>query len=376
MVSARPKLEEHPEIPEPPANCKPKNESEEEEDKSNWDLDTRIAMLLQNKDSGMAPTFLALGLGSDEEEEKKENASQEDKKVKDSKESGTQSSSSSSGSASNSDDSNSSSSSSSDLGSDSEVGESSKDSNSCGEGRSKWAVLDSILEPLSTPPSPFLSQEMYMYWYEKGRELKMEAQRREREENRERLKKLKKKKVKKKHREDKASDRIINSDVKVEQGEEEESQVNGIDDDRMSLSSLSSTEDPILHQDVPIPMQGSQFTAPPPGYTHYTAPPGYPGSYLPSGYPTTPASLPQDSTTYSWQPPPGYPPNFVAGYPGYNPGYMALPTNFPSMSQPPPGTTIPGQVPYPSYFGPGYPAPPDASDATHKSGEYHDPTIK
>ncbi|XP_042232871.1 histone-lysine N-methyltransferase SETD1-like isoform X2 [Homarus americanus] len=363
---ARPKLEERLDTIEAAINCKPKHESEEEEDKSNLDLDTRIAMLLQNKDSGMAPPFLALGLGSDEEEEKKEGLSQEEKKVKD-KESSVQTTSSSSVSNSDTD-------SSSDTGSESEVGEGSKDS-SGGEGKSKWAILENVLEPLSTPPSPFISQEKYIYWHEKGNELKMEAQRREREENRERLKKLKKKKVKKK---DKVSDKSkdIKSEVKTEPMLEE-NQVNGIDDDRMSLSSLSSTEDPILHQDVPIPPAGTTvpppgtpFSAPPPGYSHYGPPPGY-QSYLTPGYP--PPAIPQEAT-YPWQPPPGYPANFVAGYPGYNPGYMALPPGYSTITQPPPGTTLTGQSPYPPYFGPGYPQPQDG-DSTHKSGEYHDPTI-
>ncbi|KAK8750178.1 hypothetical protein OTU49_015284, partial [Cherax quadricarinatus] len=80
-------------------------------------------------------------------------------------------------------------------------------------------------------------------------------------------------------------------------------------------------------------------------------------------------------TTYAWQPPPGYPSNFVSGYPGYNPGYMALPPGYSAITHPPPGTSIPGQTPYPPYFGPGYPPTQDHTDSTHKSGEYHDPTI-
>lgn len=357
----RPKPEDRLDSLQAASNCKPKPEPEANDSKSNLDLDTRIAMLLQNKDSGIAPPFLALGLGSDEDEEKK---IQEVKKVKENE---------SSSSVSQSD-------STSDSGSDTDVGEGSMDS-SGGDIKSKWTILENILEPLSTPPSPYISKDMYKYWHEKGKELKMEAQRREREENRERLKKLKKKTLQKREKEKSSSDNSndVKSEVKVEPGQED-SQVNGIDDDRMSLSSLSSTEDPILHQDVPIPPEGTtiptaggHYAAPPPGYTHYTHPPGYPTSYLPTGYPT--GSISQDGATFSWQPPPGYPPNFVSGYPGYNPGYMALPSGYTGVTQPPPGTNITGQNPYHSYFGPGYPTTQDP-DSTHKSGEYHDPTIK
>lgn len=363
-TNRRAKLEDRLDSLEAAVNCKPKAEPEEDDNKSNLDLDTRIAMLLQNKESGIAPPFLAV-LGSDEEDEKK-GVGQEGKKVK-------ESSTGSSVSPSDSD-------STSDTGSESEVGEGSKDS-SGGEMKPKWTILENILEPLSTPPSPFISRDMYIFWHEKGNELKMEAQKREREENRERLKKLKKKKLKKRDKEKTSSDNSndVKSEVKVEAGQED-SQMNGIDDDRMSLSSLSSTEDPILHQDVPIPPAGTQvppgggpYTAPPPGYPHYTPSSGYPASYLPPGYP--PATISTDGATYSWQPPPGYPPNFVSGYPGYNPGYMALPAGYSALSQPPPGTSIPGQAPYPSYFGPGYHTAQDP-DSTHKSGEYHDPTIK
>lgn len=372
--AGRSKLDERLEKMEPAININnkpPKHESEEEEDKSNLDLDTRIAMLLQNKDSGMAPPFLALGLESDEEEEKKENIVQEENRMKE-KESSGPTSSSSSTTDSDTD-------SSSDVESDSEGGDSSKES-SRGEGKSDWALLENILEPLSSPPSPFLSHEMYLYWHEKGNELKKEAQRREKEENRERLKKLKKKKVKKKSKETKGNDKVkeIKSEVKVE-SMQEDSQVNGIDDDRMSLSSLSSTEDPILH--VPIPPAGSAvpppagpFTAPPPGYSQYAPPPGYPPSYLPPGYPP-PHAMTQEAA-YQWQPPPGYPPNFVSGYPGYNTGYMTIPSGYSSISHPPPGPSVPGQAPFPPYFGAGYPPTQDPSDSTHKSGEYHDPTIK
>ncbi|XP_064082523.1 histone-lysine N-methyltransferase SETD1-like isoform X2 [Macrobrachium nipponense] len=363
--SGKSKLDERLEKMEIAVNSKPKPESEEEEDKSNLDLDTRIAMLLQNKDSGMAPPFLALGLGSDEDEDKKDIVVPEEKKVKDKQ--STASSSGSSGSDSDS-------CTSSDSGSESEVGEGSKESSSS-EGKSNWSLLETILEPLSTPPSPFLSQEVYLQWHEKSIELKKEAQRREREENRERLKKLKKKKAKKRTK-DTEKDKDMKSEVK-EEPVNEESQVNGIDDDRMSLSSLSSTEDPILHRDVPIPPAGSGVPGSgagygaPPGYNQYAPPPTYP-SYLPGGYPSHPMAT---ESVYSWQQPPGYPPNFVSGYPGYNPGYMALPAGYSNVTHPPPGTNLAGQNPYAPYFGPGYSAVQDPGNATHKSGQYHDPTI-
>ncbi|KAK7086100.1 hypothetical protein SK128_010805 [Halocaridina rubra] len=361
---AKTKLDERIEKLERPVNSKSKVESEEEEDKSTLDLDTRIAMLLQNKDSAMAASFLALGLGSDEDEDKKDGIVKDEKKLKD-----KQSTASSSGSSL----SDSESCSSSSGGSESDVGEGSKES-SGGEGKSDWSLLETILEPISTPPSPFLSQKTYLYWHEKSIEFKKEAQKREREENRERLKKLKKKKPKKRTNVTREKDKKI--EVKDEPINDE-SQVNGIDDDRMSLSSLSSTEDPILHQDVPIPPAGAPvsgpgapYTAPPPGYNQYAPPPGYPPSYMPSGYP--PHTMAPEAS-YPWQPP-GYAPNFVSSYPGYNPGYMALPPGYTNMAHPPPGGTVPGQS-YPPYFGPGYPPPQESGDTTHKSGEYHDPTI-
>ncbi|XP_068207015.1 histone-lysine N-methyltransferase SETD1 [Palaemon carinicauda] len=365
--SGKSKLDERLEKMEVMVNNKPKPESEEEEDKSNLDLDTRIAMLLQNKDSGMAHPFLSLDLGGDEDEDKKDVVVPEEKKVKD-----KQSTVSSSGSSASDSDS----CTSSDTGSESEVGEGSKES-SGGEGKSNWSLLETILEPLSTPPSPFLSQEVYLQWHEKSIEFKKEAQRREREENRERLKKLKKKKAKKRTK-DTEKEKDIKSEVKVEPVNDE-SQVNGIDDDRMSLSSLSSTEDPILHREVPIPLAGpgvpgpgAAYGAPPPGYNQYAAAPAAYPSYLPGGYPGHPMAA---ESVYSWQQPPGYPSNFVSGYPGYNPGYMTLPSGYSNVAQTPPGTNMAGQNPYAPYFGPGYPAVPDPGNSTHKSGQYHDPTI-
>ncbi|XP_076065509.1 histone-lysine N-methyltransferase SETD1-like isoform X2 [Oratosquilla oratoria] len=356
------------------AKVKPKPESDNEDEKSTLDLDTRIAMLLQNKDCGIAPPFLNFGAGSDDDDDKKEDSDDKDMKKTSFKAVASSSSSSSSDSSDSSMDSDSSSGSSS-------LGDGTRNSRESDERKSD--VLGTLLEPLSSPPSPFISHAQYLYWHERSIALKKEAIKKEKEETREKLKKLKKKKVKKKEKKKEAVNEKIE---KVEKDEtkpiikqENEELVNGADDDRMSLSSLSSTEDPILHQDVPIPpnlpLGSTTFTAPPPGYPGYATQPSYPPPYLPPTYPHT------QETNYHWQPPPGYPSNLLPGYPGYNPAYSTYPPGttpaYASMMAPPPmpgAAVTPGQPPFP-YYSPSFPPPAQAQDQTHKSGQYHDPTL-
>ncbi|MPC30590.1 Histone-lysine N-methyltransferase SETD1B-A [Portunus trituberculatus] len=68
-----------------------------------------------------------------------------------------------------------------------------------------------------------------------------------------------------------------------------------------------------------------------------------------------------------------YPTSLVSSYPRYNPGYMALSSNYPQLTHSPLGTVLTGQNHYP-YFGPIYPQLQN-KDTNHKSGKYHDPTI-
>ena len=418
------------------------DDDNDDNESNNLDLDTRIAMLLQNKDTSMAPPFLTIGLGSEDEEEEngikekpeeqeasntegvnnhqeektecdtsKEEVSQKKETVNES-ESGSSSSSGTSVSEDEGDDDGSLSGSSTERSSSREEGDLKKED-----------------EPLlSDPPSPFISKEQYEYWYGKSLELKKEAQRQEQKENRERLKKFRKRKLKKIKKTKKKNEEGINNtnneNVAINNNngnlQHKDAHMNGVeDDDRMSLSSLSSGEDPILHQqDIANmasrfqhpPISGSQYNAPhippapPPGQynpaapgqppfnaqpgstgAHYNAPPpgypqphhqyphpaGYPTPYAPPGYPM------QHDPSYPWhRPPPGYPSQAqIPGYPHYAGSYM----NYPQSNVPPgyPPMNHQGALPpYSPYYPNNYPQIGHSDDPnSFTSSQYHDPTI-
>ena len=261
-------------------------DAKKEEDEQNLDLETRIAMLLQNKDSSIAPPFLSLTDEQSDEETKKSSSS----------------------------------------------GETEPEELSGGEEKAAPPQ-----EPLSTPPSPFLSQEIYLHWHKTTQELQQEAQK---EENKERLKRLKKKIGKGKKK------------------KEESSQINGVnDDDHMSLSSLSSTEDPILQQ------ESTQETEPNP-----SAP--YPPHFSYPSFPYAPQS--QHMTPINWQGQQNFSATPVDHYSFGTQNYLSYPPPYVSNYPVPP----PGQMPmYPNW--PGYfPQGPGSTSGNYQSGLYHDPTIK
>lgn len=334
-------------------------DEEEEEEKPSLDLETRIAMLLQNKDANIAAPFLSLADESDEEGLKRDGeedlegdtkkpeipVTESDIKADDSdKEKKV-----------------------SDKSSDSDV---TTDSEEIGSLKGSGSEKDDDTlpeEPLSTPPSPFISKSQYLFWHEKGLELRNEAQRKERAENRERLKRLKKKRLKKTKENLQETCQNLIQEMSIKEEGKESQQVNG-NDDCMSLSSLSSTEDPILHQDVLIP--------PPPPPPFSSVPSGYPQPYSQPNYPYGQGYPPhiQQNPAYSWQPPlQGYQPNVQQSYSGYNPSYMSFP---PGASGQPGSIDAQNQGQMAMYQWPMYPASDGPTSDGHLRGLYHDPTVK
>ena len=181
-----------------------REEVEERGDESQIDLDTRIAMLLQNKDSSV-PSFLSMGLGSDEEEEGDDTEPSTEATVEEENSAAPPPPQPPSAD---------------------QVDSKPPPPQKEDEGSSSEEE-EQEEPPLSTPPSPFLSKEHYLLWHKRSQEERREAARKEREQNRLSLSKIKSR---------------LSTDTAMEAAKP-----NGCnsDDDRMSVSSLSSVENEV-----------------------------------------------------------------------------------------------------------------------------------
>ncbi|CAH2007526.1 unnamed protein product [Acanthoscelides obtectus] len=184
--------------------------------------------------------------------------------------------------------------------------------------------------PLSDPPSPFLSKEIYLEWHQRGIEQAVVARQREALETTALLKKV--------HIEmNKIGSDISSSEDELLTGGNNYSPIGTSDskafkskeDDRMSLSSLSSNDTKIEEvQPDPPPQPPSQPPPQPP------LPPPTPQTAVPPPLPPIPSLYPGHAY-------PGLP-HFPAGFPGtpftsYPPppfGYPPAATNWPTAAAP------------------------------------------
>lgn len=375
------------------------------------DLDTRIEMLLKGKGAGgMAPSFLRIGIGSDSDEETKSKAKVSSRR-------------SSSGSSKHSNSrhrrnvpstraepiskARSSSSSDSDEGVPT-LRPVSSDIISSGSLLTKNKD-DSGNEPLSVPPSPFLSEEIYHKWFQIGIEQVRKAREREQEETTGLLES-----VRRLPQDDDLGSLISSSEDEtltanrgdyspkhpglsalndLPPGVDPETlsrkstplQDENRDDDRMSLSSLSSEEKIEVSSG---PQQTAVPNYPPPQFVNPAIPP--PSTTYPPPYTATPFF------PHHLPPPAAYPSNTPDHYaawskPHSTPGSF----HFPPLYLPPPGFPASGHCPsgitstFPGHIGsrpgqygyPGYPVfstrlPPLAGQIHVESSDPQAPTIK
>ncbi|KAA0187808.1 hypothetical protein HAZT_HAZT001490 [Hyalella azteca] len=334
------------------------DERAQEEEEDHIDLDTRIAMLLQSKDGGMAASFLGLGLEEAADDQKKEeeepSTAPADDTVKsvDAEIVVPKETNDGASQAKTVDEQKKSSKASSVAGvSDWE----SPSEDSASNDAIKSDASDADEKPLSAPPSPFISSEQYLLWFEKSRQLKREAREKDREENRERLKKMREKKAERRRRK-KESEEAKERAARIEEA--------ATQDDRMSMSSVSSEEGETS--------EATPFHPPPPTQQHPPAPPLPPPLSLPPlpphpdqhhpamGY--TPGPIPHPPPPYSYPCPPHdmhhLPPHLSYG--GYGPEHQ--------------------QQAY-SYYGDPYSEHPQPQQLQQKvparhSAAYHQPTLK
>lgn len=329
------------------------DEEEEEETKPSLDLETRIAMLLQNKESGAAPPFLSLADGSDDENV----TSKAEVKAL------------------------------TELPEEAEVVAEESVSESDEEGGSGDSLKESngdepYHSPLSTPPSPFISKEQYLVWHTKSLELLTEAHRLEKQENKERVKKIRERRSKRSSPDQKANENksetsdLATATAAASAAAGITTNVNG-NDDCMSLSSLSSTEDPILHREMAIGHQHHhQLPIPQSFEQRHDFKPGelFSGPVIGPG---PPGSFPPQDPMYMWHQPP--PPNHMTPsfpeYFQYPPSYSmfppdgSAPQNF-NSGFPPNQTGPPPPYQWPTGYAQGF----DMNG--HQCGHYHDPTVK
>ncbi|XP_049793284.1 histone-lysine N-methyltransferase SETD1B [Schistocerca nitens] len=410
------------------------------------DLDTRIEMLLKGKGAGgMAPSFLRIGIGSDSEEETKPGA-----KVTSRRSSGSSSKHGSSRQRRQS--------MSQRLSGSSLVPSSSNsDSDDCAPvprpSSSSRASNDNHLpsaeeaeEPLSVPPSPFLSEEIYLKWHRIGIDQRRAAREREQAETTELLESARRP-VPLPGQDDLGSLISSSEDETLTGGPEIISSVvtgtlderlhtslsmlpdrttcpdmedrrstplQDENDDRMSLSSLSSGDEKI---EVSQPQQPQALPPPPPPVPAYPPPPP-PFTPTPAAAPAPPPPYPPVPTAYpptaafftaahriAAPPPPtvaSFPPAPVSVTTGNPFVVWAKPPaglggfHFPPLYLPPPGFTAGAPcpptvaVPFPAGatlarhgpygYPPGYPAfpsrlPPMASHVQVESSDPQAPTI-
>ncbi|KAJ8913700.1 hypothetical protein NQ315_007417 [Exocentrus adspersus] len=287
---------------------KEKVNSQTEEDNKPLDLDTRIALLLKEKGSGgMAPPFLALGVDSDDESKSSDKLPKH-LPIPTSLDSDDDRSS---------------------------ISLSDMPINPPAPDVQTDAVKDNENIPLSVPPSPFLSKEIYLECHRLAIEQAVVARQREALETSALLKKV--------HIEMKIGSDISSSEDELLTGEGIQHNYSPIertelrhefkmekDDDRMSLSSLSSN-DTKIEEAKPDPQPPP---LPPPTSNPPPLPP-IPGLY-PAHYPNVPHYPGYPGTQYAAFPPPPF------GYAGHQDwrqtypyaGHMYLP--HPQYAQFPP----------------------------------------
>ncbi|XP_050314928.1 histone-lysine N-methyltransferase SETD1-like isoform X3 [Anthonomus grandis grandis] len=321
-----------------------KKEKEKVEEDKPLDLDTRIALLLKEKcTGGMAPPFLALGVDSDEDG--KFNKDEKDKEKEMPivppvpKELLKLPKSLPLPVTIESDDDRSSVSL-SDMAINPMAPAPANDN--------KEEEVEETKMPLSTPPSPFLSKEIYLECHRLAVEQALLVRQKEALETSALLKKVQEM--------NKLGSDISSSEDELLTGEKNYSPIDrrdlknefkfDKDDDRMSMSSLSSTEDARIEEAKP----DSQPPPPP-----LPTPAGYPAP-LPGIYPGYQA---YHAANYPGQPPTGY------GYPPpHGPPHLAYtPTDWPPTAAfspygPSPHPPPPSSYPYPTtpYYPPLHPA--------------------
>ncbi|XP_045466894.1 histone-lysine N-methyltransferase SETD1 [Harmonia axyridis] len=291
------------------------NNDEKTDEETKLDLDTRIALLLKGKGTGgMAPPFLAFG---DSDDEFKMDKHPKGLPLPPSIDSDDDKSSISL--------------------SDMAINPPAPDVD---------IPLDDETAPLSEPPSPFLTKEIYLECHRNALEMAVVARQREALETTALLKKVNLDKI--------GSDISSSEDELLTGGRMNYSPIGRSDfkndksdkeDDRMSLSSLSSNDQKIEEvKPAPLPPNLSHIPPPPAPYTfsHHYPPPGYPPatySYpatapLPlhqhSTYPPTPfpyATTAPPPTVFHLTAHPAYPPQFAPLHstPAYIPSHFQLP---------------------------------------------------
>ncbi|XP_044763789.1 histone-lysine N-methyltransferase SETD1 [Coccinella septempunctata] len=202
---------------------------------------------------------------------------------------------------------------------------------------------DDETAPLSEPPSPFLSKDIYLECHRNALEMAVVARQREALETTALLKKVNLDKI--------GSDISSSEDELLTGGRMNYSPIGRYnhdsksdrEDDRMSLSSLSSNDQKIEEvKPTPLPPNLSQLPPPPAPYTfsHHYPPPGYPpatytyppadpfhqhASYPPAAFPYA-ASVPPP-TVFHLTAHPTYPPQFAPLHsaPAYIPTHYQLP---------------------------------------------------
>ena len=121
-------------------------------------------------------------------------------------------------------------------------------------------------EPLSQPPSPFLSKEVYLTCFKTSAAMKLEARSAEKKQNRVRMKRLKHKKEKLKTVLESVQETPEENSSQIPT--QEESSKVSLDDDRMSLSSLSSDDNTSSQIEPPNAADSSQPMAEASNYYH------------------------------------------------------------------------------------------------------------